>query len=418
MDHEEKWENPPLHSIEAEMSALGSCFYGAKYAEAVFTTLAPEDFFLDRHRIIAEAVSDMADAWEPVDLITTKNRLLSDGTLEEAGGEDYLIRLMECVPSPANASYYAGLVREFAWKRDRQERLLKAYYSCSRGDLSTAEIQALCDEAASSGGHALRGRGISISDIDVSEADSGVSTGFVGVDSMIGTEGYPVRQLTIVSAYQKGGKTAFMTDSATKIARSEKRVAYVTTADLDARQLKRRIMRQLTGWKKRPDYPGPMQDSWDFAVREIDSLDFKIYDATASDDGADVESICAWARSEHSRKPLDVMFADYAQKITTTDRKATSMVAEQEIVCGKLARLARRLGIPIVVGSQITEGGKEGRDRTKYGRVWEEDGGWILRLKIDGGEGIIETAYSRFGPPGSLRMRWDPMNVRFTETYA
>lgn len=107
----------PPHHIEAEMSALGAMLQDNTKIDAVMEILRPEDFFRDVHQIICRHIEAMHKRGDPVDAVTLVDYLRVIGLSETVGGLDYLIELYGIVPHAANATYYAGIVKEKAKAR-------------------------------------------------------------------------------------------------------------------------------------------------------------------------------------------------------------------------------------------------------------------------------------------------------------
>jgi len=100
----------PLHSLEAEMSTLGSMMLSERAAEEIVTILEDSDFYRPAHREIFRAIRQLVNNSKPIDGVTLRNELLDREKLGEVGGEDYLIQIAEYVPSAANATHYAQIV--------------------------------------------------------------------------------------------------------------------------------------------------------------------------------------------------------------------------------------------------------------------------------------------------------------------
>lgn len=107
------------------MSALGSMFYGREPAQAVLKEVSPEDFLVPAHRTLAAALKGLSDSDMPIDLVTTKLWLEAYEQLESVGGEDYLIKVAEFVPSPASGAHYAQIVANYAALRSLEEAAVK-----------------------------------------------------------------------------------------------------------------------------------------------------------------------------------------------------------------------------------------------------------------------------------------------------
>src|SRR5665647_569598 len=89
----------PPQSIEAEQSVIGSMLLDKEAIPLVTEILKGEDFYREDHKEIFEAVMDLFDKAEPIDLITVSEQLKSRGTLEGVGGLDYLSNVASSVPT-------------------------------------------------------------------------------------------------------------------------------------------------------------------------------------------------------------------------------------------------------------------------------------------------------------------------------
>jgi replicative DNA helicase len=74
--------------------------------------LRADDFYRDAHRVIFQAMVELFERGEPVDLITVTNRLAATGKLEDVGGATYVAALPNLVPTAANVDFYANIVLE------------------------------------------------------------------------------------------------------------------------------------------------------------------------------------------------------------------------------------------------------------------------------------------------------------------
>ena len=101
----------PPNSVEAEQSVLGGLMLDNRAFETVSERLQAEDFFRHQHRQIYTAISKLADADKPFDVLTLSDELADAEELESAGGLTYLSELVERTPSAANISAYADIVK-------------------------------------------------------------------------------------------------------------------------------------------------------------------------------------------------------------------------------------------------------------------------------------------------------------------
>src|SRR3989337_3449650 len=104
---------PLPQNIEAEQAVLGGVLIEGVAINQVLEILTTEDFYRESHRKIFEAMIELDKNSSPIDIRTLFDSLKSQGQLlEEVGGSSYLTYLTELVPSTANVSYYARLVKE------------------------------------------------------------------------------------------------------------------------------------------------------------------------------------------------------------------------------------------------------------------------------------------------------------------
>lgn len=90
--------------------------------DAVADALSPGDFYREAHGRIYQAMLDLYEREQPVDLVTVTALLRERGQLESCGGPVFLSGLAEEVGFATNAEYYAGMVADKAILR----RLLDA----------------------------------------------------------------------------------------------------------------------------------------------------------------------------------------------------------------------------------------------------------------------------------------------------
>ncbi len=401
-------------NVEAEMAVLGSMILSPAVIAEVRSLLKPEHFVREANRIVFRGILAAAEGSDAVDVVTIRDAI--GARLAECGGAGYLIEVADYVPTPQNAGLYARIVFDL-WTRRHlaaEARRLREY--AEDPGRTPEEVRAFAAALGEVPG-ARPAAFVHLGAVKDGDGPAGVPTGFRSLDRAISTGGYPSGQVTMVRAYHKGGKSAFMTTSFVESLKAERRVLYATFADLNAPQFRRRVLRSLTGYGKRPLHDleaGAEFDVWETNLAS--GWEGYVYDASELDSGDDVETFAAWFKAEHARKPFDLAFVDYAQEIRSSDRRAVSDLAEAGVVSHKLNRLAAQTKIPFVIGSQITEGRDGEKAKTKGGRVWEEKAGWVLTLQKEGTQATVEVSYSRFGPQGvSLPFRWDDAHIRFVE---
>ena len=107
----------PPQNIEAEASLLSAILIDNRILDDVVDVLIPQDFYRSAHQIIYQAMIELVEKKEPIDLVTLTNILKDRGELETVGGAIYLAKLIDEVPLAVNAGHYAKIIHDKATLR-------------------------------------------------------------------------------------------------------------------------------------------------------------------------------------------------------------------------------------------------------------------------------------------------------------
>ncbi|MEW1926360.1 replicative DNA helicase [Streptomyces sp. NPDC088360] len=111
----EGFDRVPPQDRDAEESVLGGMQLSKDAITEVVEILKGHEFYKPAHETIYRVITDMYGEGEPVDPITLAAELTKRGEITKVGGAAYLHTLVQSVPTAANASYYAEIVRD-KWK--------------------------------------------------------------------------------------------------------------------------------------------------------------------------------------------------------------------------------------------------------------------------------------------------------------
>jgi len=114
-------QDTPLHKIppqnlEAEKSVLGGILLDNTAINRVLEVLGGngEDFYRDAHKKIFRTMVALLEKDTAIDVITLTDALKTAGLIDPIGGASYIAALADSVPTAANITYYARIVREKA----------------------------------------------------------------------------------------------------------------------------------------------------------------------------------------------------------------------------------------------------------------------------------------------------------------
>lgn len=353
-------------SNEAEQSVLGAMFLERDCIPDVISRVRPDDFYIERHRELFEAMVELYNMGKPIDLVTLQAHLTLRGTLDNIGGIAFVVEVANLVPSPDSVKYYAEIVSDKAVLR----RLIKLSDTvsgkCYRGDEELQDLlgfaqQGLLDitQGRASKGlvHISKYLDDSLERIDqLSKEDNsitGIPTGFVDIDRR--TAGLHPAELILIAARPGMGKTSFALNIAENAAiRSGKKVA-IFSLEMPGIQIANRLLSSQAKVSSEKLKKGNLRDDdWGKIADAFAKLSqANIYvDDTSS---ITVTEIGARCRKLMLERGLDLVVIDYLQLMSASSSSSGGN-RQQEIseISRTLKILANDLNIPVIALSQLS----------------------------------------------------------------
>jgi replicative DNA helicase len=108
---------PVPQNAEAEASLLGALLIDSDAIVKIADTLTARDFYDKKHERIYEAILQLYERREAIDVLTLADRLKNNGQLDNIGGPSYLTELTNFVPTAAHVEQYADIVAQKALRR-------------------------------------------------------------------------------------------------------------------------------------------------------------------------------------------------------------------------------------------------------------------------------------------------------------
>ena len=430
----------PPHSIEAEQSVLGAMLLDREAIIAASEHIKPEDFYRDSHREIYEAIMELFDKGEPVDLVTLTERLRQRNTLEAVGGVSFLADLSSSVPTTANVVHYARIIHEKSLLR----KLIRVCGKISDKSFEAAEETGAIIEFAEKEIFDISQRRTSkgftpLKEILVSSYNkieelyntkgktTGVSTGFIDVDGK--TSGLQKSDLILVAARPSMGKTAFALNIAQHAALKQRIPVAIFSLEMSKEQLVNRMICAEAGIDSHKLRTGNLADEdWPRLAEAVSRLSkANIYiDDTPGITVAEMRSKCRRLKLERG---LELVLIDYLQLMQGSGRVESR---QQEIseISRSLKALAREMDCPVLAISQLSrapEMRSEHRpmlsDLRESGAI-EQDADVVMFLYRDEyyhpdteKKGIAEVilAKQRNGPTGTVELVWLDRFTKFAD---
>jgi replicative DNA helicase len=442
----------PPHSIEAEVSVLGSIILAGTenihaIGEAVAVLAGPSDFFLPKHAVIYENILKLYEGSKAVDLVVLPQQLKDQGVYEQCGGVDYLIELAESVPTPLHAGHYARIVRDMARRRRLQELCAKAYAEAADGaapvDESVDRVQAIFFEMCSQA--AVRREPVTMAVLMQEKMDAmqaqhegvgmGLASGIHVLDDA--THGFQPGELTIVAARPSMGKSAFATTVAEFLGVENGRPVALFSLEMNKPQLANRFLAAVSDVDsrriQRNDLNGPEVQRIEEAAGRLSAAPIYIDDTPA----ISITQLRSTARALVAKHGVCCVFVDYLQLVTSPGSES------RQIEVGSISRglkaLAREIHVPVVALSQVnrevtSRASKRPMlsDLRESGSL-EQDADVVVMLHREGyyreqdddavggpDDNVVELilAKNRQGPTGILKALWCPQITKFRNLHA
>jgi len=361
----------PPQNLDAEQSILGGILLDNQALNAVLEVLTHQDFYSEAHRKIFLAITELAERNEPSDLVTLGSFLKDKNQLDAIGGTSYLATLVESVPSAANISAYAKLVKE---KSVLRQLITTATGIVTRSYGTGADVDQLLDEAEHAifeiSEHKIRPSFYPMKDIikdsfrtierlyERKELVTGVPTGFGKIDEI--TSGLQNSDLIIIAGRPSMGKTAFALNIAEHVALEENIAVAIFSLEMAKEQLAMRMfssIAKVNSQKLRRGFVG--ETDWPkltTAAGRLSEAPIFIDDTPA----ITVLEMKAKARRLKADKGLGLVILDYLQLMRSGGSKDSR---EQEIseISRSLKALAKELAVPVIALSQLN---RKVEDRT------------------------------------------------------
>ena len=74
--------------------------------------LKTSDFYLEQHKLIFDAIINLSNRAQPIDIITLKNEL--QGVFDNTGGVEYLTEIRLMVTTTANLKHHIKIIEDMA----------------------------------------------------------------------------------------------------------------------------------------------------------------------------------------------------------------------------------------------------------------------------------------------------------------
>lgn len=430
----------PPQSLESERALLGALLLKPDVIHDVGDIVRHDSFYADKHRSIFEAMRELSERGEPIDIVSLSERLSAKGTLERIGGRAYIAELANSAPAPGNYHHYAELVA----RKHVMRALIDASHEISESAFQDSEDSAAVLDRAEKLIYSIGDRSATHKFIAISEKIEdawnriealskkedgirGTPTGFPDLDSLL--SGLHPSDLIILAARPSMGKTSLALDIARNAAVRHNVPVGIFSLEMSSEQLIDRMLSSesyVNSWKLRT---GGVKDEEDFG-RIRDALESLSKAPIFIDDkpGNNILSMRAVARRLKREHGIGLIIVDYLQLMAPTNTKnSDNMVQQVTEISRSLKSLARELKVPVLALSQLSRaveqrGGKPRLSDLRDSGSIEQDADVVMFIHREDkrnpdsdrpniAEILIEK--HRNGPTGMVELFFDDKRTTF-----
>ncbi len=430
----------PPQNLEAEQSILGAILIDNDALPKVLEILDPEDFYKLSHRKLFNAMTELFDKNEPIDLITLTDQLKRKEELDAVGGISYLSSLVNMIPTAANVKYHSNIVRERALLRGLLKSATEIAGKVYEDNLDAEDLVDYAEKTIFDiSDKRIKVSFVTLKDVikdsfemiehlyDKKETVTGVPSGFRDLDDL--TTGFQKGDLIIVGGRPSMGKTAFSLNIAQHVGLELKEPVAIFSLEMAKEQLALRMLCSEAmvnsnsirkGFIKKEDW-----HKLTSAASNLTGAPIFIDDSSS----ITVLELRAKARRLKMEHGLSLVIVDYLQLMKG---KGSFERREQEIsdISRSLKALAKELSVPVIAVSQLNRSVESRRppkpmlaDLRESGAI-EQDADVILFLYRDEvynkdnpankGKAEVDIAKQRNGPSGAtVRLTYISSCTRF-----
>ena len=436
----------PPQAVELEEAVLGAMMLEQGAVNTVIDILKPASFYKEVHGQIYEAVMNLFQKGEPIDILTVTHQLRKSGQLDIVGGPLYISQLTNRIASTANIESHARIIAQKFIQREliriSNETIHDAYDESTdvfdlldraEGNLfqvAEGNIRKNYDKMGSlvkTAMDMIHAAGKNIGGVN------GVPTGFTDLDRITG--GWQNSDMIILAARPGMGKTAFVLSMARNMAVEYQVPVAMFSLEMSSVQLVQRLMASESEIDSEKLRKGTLEQ---YEWEQLHTRVSRIAEAPIFIDdtpGLSVFELRAKCRRLKAQHGIGIIIIDYLQLMTVGgETKAGNREQEISTISRSIKGIAKELNVPVIALSQLsrqveTRGGdkrpilsdlresgaiEQDADivsfihRPEYYQQNEDNDGTDLK-----GKGFIIIAKHRNGALGDVKLRFIAHPAKF-----
>ncbi|MBP5265767.1 MAG: replicative DNA helicase [Lachnospiraceae bacterium] len=427
------------NSLEAEQSVIGSMLMDKDAIIAAMESLQGDDFFHQSYGMLFDTIIEVYNAGEDaMDPVVLTNKLREKNAPAEISDVNFLVSLMEHVPTSINIKSYCDIVSQKAMLRKIIRMSQSIENDCYKDDEPVSDVMDRIEKEFLA---LLQNRGVGdfvpirqvvlnalekiASAAKMQGSVTGIPTGFTDLDYKMA--GLQPSDLILLAARPSMGKTAFVLNIAQHVAFHENKCTAIFSLEMSKEQLVNRLFSLESRVDAQKLRTGNLQDfEWQELVEGANIIAGSplIIDDTPGISISEMRSKCRKFKQEQG---LDLIIIDYLQLMSGSG-KSVSRQQEVSDISRALKGLARELNVPVIALSQLNRGVEQRDDKRpmmsdlRDSGAIEQDADVVMFIYRDDyynkdtdRKNISEIiiAKQRNGPVGTTELAWLPQYTKF-----
>ena len=353
------------HNIEAEQAVLAACIMDNEIAFNILNDLSKEDFYLNAHQLIFNAMQNLFKKNIVIDMVTLTDELELNGVFSDVGGIEYITNITNVLPSAINYETYLDIVKRDSSFRNLIKSCREIIENTYESDNKAKAIEFAEHKIFEIGKTQEEKQLIHVAkplEEVINKFDSlsknkngirGIPTGFKEFDEV--TNGLQNSNLIFLAARPGVGKTSFAMNIITNAAIKQKKKCAVFNLEMSSVEIMQRAVCSVASVSMSKALKGNLSiEEWKCiweANKQLSESDIYIDDSPLNTP----MSILGKCRRLKREKGLDLVMIDYLQLMTSGKKKDTdNRQNEVSQMTRELKVAARELNVPILVLSQLS----------------------------------------------------------------
>jgi len=353
-------------NLEAEEKLLACCCTdGTSDTIDSLATICEDDFYLYKHKLIFQAIKNLAKNQEPIEALSIDEYLRSINSQDEVNGLSGVMEILDKSMTSTQVKYYANIVKEKSRLRKLRRTFMTAVDDVSSGTVKSEDIRAkvnasLVDIVPEQDDQSVKDTALELKD-DFEKMLSGeynsevIQTYLPQLDSMLGSGGIGIGEIMTLSAPTSCGKSALALYIALKAMHKDAVPTLIFSLEMPRKQIVKRMAQALSGANLKQIQEQVISDKnmakVNDALNQVSELPMHTVHTVKGPD--DLASKARYLVRKHGIKFIVI---DYLQLIPWS-KQANSKSEGIADISHKIKQLALELNVGILLLSQVNREG-------------------------------------------------------------